>query len=186
MVVKELIVGIITSVFSLISKYLKELLIFALGVFVGTTFFPTVETVYKPGEKVVEKVEVIKEVPVQTSSGATLEFVKKSGKNDVDIEVENKGVSVKGLYTKTDGSKIYFDFPSNENEVIAKEDGKFVFRQETTTSIDVTEIVDKLNAEERERHRQEMEEQKSIEKRRVLQHAFWGFIGGIAYEKVKK
>lgn len=185
MVVKELIVGIVTSVISLVSKYLKELLIFALGVFVGTTFFPKVEKVYQPSEKVIEKVEVIKEVPVQTSSGASLEFVKKNGKDDVDIEIESKGVTVKGLYTKTDGSKIYFDFPTKENEIASKEDGKFIFRQEAVTSIDVTEIVDKLNAEERERHQQEMEKQKSVEKRRVVQHAFWGAVGGFLFGKVK-
>lgn len=186
MVIKELVMGVIGTITALVSKYLKEILIFGIGIYIGATFFPSVKVIEPPTKTVVEKVEVIKEVPVHISSGASIDFVKKENDNDVDVEVINNGTKVKGLYTKTDGTKIYFDFPTSEKESVSKENGKFVFRQETSTSIDVTEIVDKLNAEERERHKQELEHQKAIENRRVIQHAFWGVVGGVAFEKLKK
>ena len=185
MVVKEIIVGIITSIFSLISKYLKELLIFSIGFYVGSAFFPSLDYSYIANTPIKEIVSDIKEVPVQTNSGTSIGVVAKKSKDDVDVEIENKGAKIKGVYTKVDGDKIYFDFPTKENEVATKEDGKFVFRQEYSTNIDVTEIVDKLNEEERKRHKEEMKHQKRVERRRVAQHLFWGVIGGVVFEKAR-
>ena len=186
MVVKEIIVGIITSVFSLISHYIKELLIFSIGFYVGSAFFPSIDYSYIANTPIKEVVSDIKEVPIQSSSGTSIGVVAKENANDVDVEIKNGGAKINGVYTKEDGTKVYFNFPTKGKEEVTKENGKFVFNQEYTTNIDVTEIVDKMNSEERSRHKEELEKQKRIEKRRVAQHLFWGVIGGIAYEKAKK
>ena len=61
MVVKEIIVGIVTSIFSLISKYLKELLIFSIGFYVGSAFFPSLDYSYIANTPIKEIVSDIKE-----------------------------------------------------------------------------------------------------------------------------
>ena len=68
--------------------------IFSIGFYVGSAFFPSLDYSYFANTPIKEIVSDIKEVPVQTNSGTSIEVVAKKSKDDVDVEIENKGAKI--------------------------------------------------------------------------------------------
>lgn len=175
---KELITCMLTSCIEIIKKYFKECVILGIGIYLGANLFPITQVVKVDNPPIIKEVEVIKKVPVE--SGIRTEVVYVPVEEDGSrLDIIEEPSEIKGKYIKQNGEVEYFNFaPSNESFV--GKDGKFVIHQKNTAEIDVTEIMDKMNKEERDRHLKEIEKLEGKDRKHKVQNAFWGLLGGYA------
>lgn len=168
-------------------KKFKWLFLILIGILIGYFLFGNkVKTIEVPSEPQIIKEVTIKEVPVQQEIQGSISYQEKQNKDDADIKVIESKPKIIGEYIKEDGTSEKFEFPTTSTTTFDKENGQFVFKQNMGTTIDVTEIIDKLNEEERARHKAELEKQKDYTKKRELQVGIQGALGGFLLGKMLK
>lgn len=110
---------------------------------------------------------VIDEIPVAHEQETAIEYVERHAGDNAQVEIETV---VPDVVVRANDKE--YKMPSTVKETQAFENGQLKIKQEATTKIDVTKVVN----EQMEQERKELKRKQRIE---TTQKTFWGVVAGL-------
>ena len=115
---------------------------------------------------------VIDNIPVAHEQETFIQYVERPAGDNAQVEIENVVPDV--VVSANDKE---YKMPSTVNETQVFENGQFKIKQEATTKIDVTKMVN----EQMEQERKEIKRKQRIE---TAQKTFWGVVAGVIIDAI--